>query len=358
MRLMTRALTLSSALAAALCVCSSPATAQWLKTPTPGIPRTPDGKPNLTALAPKAHDGRPDLSGLWRVDAGGYGLNLVSDLKPNEVMPWADTLYKQRAEEFGKDFPGYRCMPDLGPLIAFGLFKILQTPTTMAFLPESAHYRQILTDGRALPVDPNPTWMGYSVGHWDGDTLVVQSAGFNDRTWLDFGGHPHTEALRVTERYRRTDFGHMKIEMTFEDPKAYTRPWTIRVDATYVPDTELLEDVCNENEKSLQHFVVTDEDRKRNSTTVNVPASILSRYVGTYEGTTPIGRHEIFQVTLEGDRLKAAPPGGGGYVLIPDSETTFTASGTPVIFHVDAAGAAIDFVAHTVEGDQVFKRIK
>jgi len=349
----TRALSLVTLLAA-----SSSASAQWLKTPTPGIPRTADGKPDLTASAPRSADGHPDLSGLWRTDPGGYTLNIVSDLKPNEILPWAEELSKKRSEEFGKDFPGYRCMPEIGPFATFGFFKVLQTSSTMAMLPEGGPHRQILTDGRALPVDPNPTWQGYSIGRWEGDTFVVESAGFNDRSWLDFSGHPHSEALRVTERIRRPDFGHMTIEITFEDRKAYTRPWTIAFDATYAADTELLESVCNENEKSLQHFVITDEDRRKSRTTVKVAPEILSRYVGTYEGTTPTGRKETFEVKFDGERLTAAPAGAGGYVLVPESNTTFSASGAPVIFHLDEKGLATEFVVHTVEGDQVFKKIK
>ena len=340
-------------MAAALLILAVPAAAQWLKTPTPGIPRTPDGKPNLAAPVPKTLDGRPDLSGVWRVDPGGYALNLVSDLKPEEILPWAAELSRKRAEEFGKDHPGYKCMPDIGPFTSFGLFKILQTPSTIAFLPEAGAYRQILTDGRALPEDPNPTWTGYSIGRWDGDTFVVESAGFNDRTWLDVDGHPHTEALRVTERYRRADFGHMRIEMTFADPRTYTRPWTIRLDATLAPDTELLESVCNENEKSLQHFVITDEDRRKSRGT-KVPIEVLSKYVGTYEGTNEAGRKMTFEVTLTGDQLKAAPAGSGGFVLVPESATTFSASGAPVIFHVGPDGVPTDFLVHTVEGDMKF----
>jgi hypothetical protein len=213
---MARALTLSGALATVFLVAAVPVSAQWLKTPTPGIPRTADGKPNLAAPAPKSADGHPDLSGLWRADPGGYSLNIVSDLKSNEVLPWADELSRKRSEEFGKDHPGYRCMPDIGAFSMVGIFKILQTPTTMAFLPEGGQFRQVLTDGRALPVDPQPTWGGYSIGRWDGDVFVVESAGFNDRTWLDFSGHPHTEALRVTERIRRPDFGHLRIRIDLQ----------------------------------------------------------------------------------------------------------------------------------------------
>jgi len=357
---MTGALTLRGALLLAICVCATPAAAQWLKTPTPGIPRTADGKPDLAAPAPKTADGRPDLSGVWRMDPGGYGLNIVSDLKANEILPWAAELAAKRKEEFGKDHPGYTCMPEIGPLVTFfGMFKILQTPSTTAILAEGAPYRQILTDGRALPDDPQPTWMGYSVGRWDGDTFIVESAGFNDRTWLDFEGHPHTEGLRVVERYRRPDFGHLRIEITFEDRKAYTRPWTIRLEAGYAADTELLESVCNENEKSIQHFVVTDEDRKK-SRGVKVPIEVLSKYVGTYEGRDPNRENRLvtFTVTLSGDQLMVTPSDGGGFVLAAETDTKFSASGTPVVFKVDGAGVATEFTVHTVEGDLRFVRKK
>jgi hypothetical protein len=197
---MTRASVLAGALVALL-VISTPASAQWLKTPTPGIPRTPDGKPNLTAPAPKSADGRPDLSGLWRADPGGYSLNIVSDLKVSEIMPWAEEIYKR-------------------------------------------------------------------------------------------------------------------------------------------------------------HFVITDEDRRKSRSTVKGSPEILSRYVGTYEGMTPTGRKETFEVKFDGERLTAAPPGGGGYVLVPESDAAFSASGAPVIFHVDAKGVATDFVVHTVEGDQRYVKIK
>jgi len=349
-------LTVVRALATALVlIAGAPVNAQWLKDPTPGIPRTPDGKPNLAAPAPKL-DGTPDLSGIWRADPGGYDLNIVSGLKRDEVLPWADELLRQRSEEFGKDYPGYRCMPDIGPFYTFGIFKLLQSRGTLAVLSEQGLFRQILTDGRALPKDPNPTWMGYSVGRWEGDTLVVESAGFNDRTWLDFGGHPHTEALRVTERYRRKDFGHMQIQMTFDDPKAYKRPWMITLEAELLPDTELLESVCNENEKSIQHFVVTDEDRRKSRTVVTVPPSVLSSYVGEYDVVDGAGRHVPFKVEFHDDQLIARPPGGGGFPLVPESDTVFSASGARVEFFTDARGAVTHFVVRTVEGDQTGTR--
>jgi len=198
--------------------------------------------------------------------------------------------------------------------------------------------------------------MGYSVGRWNGDTLVVESVGFNDRTWLDVSGHPHTEALRITERFTRKDFGHMQIQITFDDPKAYSRPWTIALDAQLMPDTELLEFVCNENEKSLQHFVVTDEDRRKSRTKVTVAPDILSSYVGTYEAASPTGKPEVLVVTLDGDQLSAAPATGGTYALVAESDTTFSASGAPVVFHKDVKGVVTHFTVHTVEGDLTFVR--
>jgi hypothetical protein len=350
---MNRLFTTSSAVSGVLVlIACTQAGAQWLKHPTPGIPRTADGKPNLTAPTPRTPDRKPDLSGIWRTDPGGYSLDITSDLRRDEALPWADALFRQRSEEFSKDHPGFRCMPEIGPFYTFGIFKILQTPGTLALLSEQGVYRQILTDGRRLPEDPNPTWIGYSVGRWDGDTLIVESAGFNDRTWLDFGGHPHTEALHVTERYRRKDFGHMQIQITLDDSKAYARPWTISLDAQLVPDTELLESVCNENEKSIQHFVVTEEDRRKARTTATVSLDVLRKYVGAYELTDQHGRKASFTVTLNGDQLTAHPPTGGGYPLVAESETVFSIAGARVEFFENAEGAVTHFVVSTVEGDQ------
>src|SRR6266567_8033064 len=212
-------------------VCTA-AAAQWLHYPTPGIPRTADGKPNLTAPAPRTTDGTPDLSGLWMLNAGpGHVANIAADLKAGEIQPWADALYKQRLGDLGRDDPWtVQCLP-AGPRLILtggnGAARIIQTPAILVILYEELSYRLIFLDGRELPKDPNPSWMGYSVGHWDGDTLVVESTGFNERSWLDMGGHPHTDSLRTTERYRRTSFGHMDLQVTFDDPKAYARPWTV-----------------------------------------------------------------------------------------------------------------------------------
>jgi hypothetical protein len=232
---------------------------QWLKFPTPGVPRTADGKPNLSASAPKTPDGKPDLSGVW-VTRAGYTGNVAKDLKPGEVsfQPWAEALYKHRQGNESKEDPQAYCVLSGVPrehVVPYP-FKILNSNGVIVILYEALHsYRQIYMDGRTLPKDPNPAWMGYSVGHWEGDTLVVQSAGFVDNNWLDNSGHPGTEALRLTERFRRTDFGHIDLQMTIDDPKAYTKPWTVNLQFTAQPDTDLIEYVCDENEKDLKHLV-------------------------------------------------------------------------------------------------------
>jgi hypothetical protein len=334
---------------------SAPLGAQWLKYPTPGMPRTSDGKPNVTAPAPRTADGKPDLSGIWQIDGFGYAFNITGDQKP-EMLPWAQTLYKERAAGYGKDGPDQNCLPP-GPragLFSQALLKTVQTPGLLLILYEEAPTRQIFTDGRKLPTDPNPTWMGYSIGRWDGDTLVVESAGFNDKTWLDFTGHPHTEALHVTERYRRKDFGHMQLEMTFDDPKAYTKPWTIAVAVNFVPDTDLLEYVCNENERDHGHLIGKVQDEKKSETTVS--REILSKYAGTYRAG-PLGN---FRVSVEADQLMIELPGGGGRqptFAQSDSHFVFPAIGGVVEFVKDSQGTVTHLLLKVVEGDQRAVRV-
>jgi len=248
----------SIAIALALLACA-PAHAQWLNHKTAGIPRTPDGKPNLSAPAPRTAEGKPDIAGLWE-PAGIYVGNIAKDLKPGEVpyQPWAEALYKQRRATLSKDDPTGHCIPGGVPrsdAVPYP-FKIYNIPGVMLILYEAVHsYRQIFTDGRELPKDPNPTWMGYSIGHWDGDVMVVEASGINDHGWLDNDGRPATDALHVTERFRRKDFGHMEIQITIDDAKAYTKPWSVTLPYNLLPDTELLEYVCNENNKDIEHLV-------------------------------------------------------------------------------------------------------
>ena len=342
-------MTRSMLLLAMLVVGAVPAAAQWLNYPTPDLPRTADGKPNLAAPAPRTADGRPDLSGMWRLNGLGHVFNILGD-QPIEMQPWARDLYAKRSIGFAKDSPDSNCLPP-GPIA--GLFgmeptKFVQTKNLLIILYEGAPTRQVFLDGRPLPKDPNPTWMGYSVGRWDGDTLVVDTAGYNDRTWLDLTGHPHSEALHVTERFRRLNTGQMKVEMTFDDPKTYSRPWTISVDAQFVPDTELLEFICNENEKSSRHY--TGDASADQLHAVALPASVLTRYAGNYNAG-PIG---IVRVIRDGDSLAMVfPTGGARHAIIARSEEDLFIPdlGTPIKFLKGPNGDVTHLRLTIVEGD-------
>lgn len=249
--------------------------AQWLNYPAPGTPRTRDGKPNLSARTPRASKGKPDLSGVWHVQANAasrnvalqgavsqYTTNILADFKPEEVSerPEAAKVRLQRMQSGVRDNPSVHCLPHGIPLNnllveVIEVIKVIQTPGLIVIIYETdGTYRQIYTDGRELPEDPQPAWLGYSVGHWEGDTLVVSTAGFNDKSWLDLSGHSHSEALRLTERYHRRDFGHMDVEMTFDDPKMYTKPFTIKFTHLLQADSDILESYCNENEKDRVHL--------------------------------------------------------------------------------------------------------
>jgi hypothetical protein len=261
--------------------------AQWLNFPTPGTPRTRDGKPNLAAPAPRTADGRPDLSGVWmheltsvaemkrlygamidaaaKVDVPGmeigtqhkYAFNILVDFKPAEspMRPEAGEVLKRAANRN----PAEVCMGHPGIPLADLLsepIKIIQSPRVAVILYEvDSVHRQIFTDGRGLPKEFDfPAFYGYSAGHWDGDVLVVETAGFNDKTPLDAMGHPHSDALRLTERFRRRDFGRLDVEMTFDDPKMYTKPFTIKVPHDLLADSDLFESYCDENEKDRAHL--------------------------------------------------------------------------------------------------------
>src|SRR5438045_3888428 len=241
-----------------LLVFCSPLAAQWANLPLPNTPRTPDGKPNLAAPAPKSADGTPDLSVVWRISEGRYLQNIAVDIGEAPFQPGAAALYKERADALGKGRPSERCIPHGipdGMLVRNSPFKIVQTPGVVVVLYEEFnHYRQIFTDGRGFPPETNASWFGYSIGKWEGDTLVVDTVGFNDQSWLDDPGHPHSDALRVTERYRRTNFGNMSLEITFDDSKAYTKPWSAHIPFNIFADTELIESIC-ENEKDHAHMV-------------------------------------------------------------------------------------------------------
>ena len=340
--------------------------AQWLRQPTPGIPRTADGKPNLAAPAPRSPDGHPDFSGLWTRISPKYGRNIAADLAPGDVMPWADALLQQRREDLGKDYMNVHCVP-LGPgytttadITGAEMMKIVQTPAVILVLNPDLTHRQIFMDGRKLEADPNPTWMGYSIGRWDGDTLVVESNGFNDRTWLDHDGHPHTEALRTTERYRRRDFGHLDIDVTLSDPKAYAKPWTVSVKAALAPDTEMIEFVCGEkNTTSLAHWVGKASDERKDE--ASVAAAVLANYAGTYVEQQKYWRNEprTVVVTVSGGRLYGNVNGTGAVPLVARSTTLFSGlNGLGVEFVPTANGPASALFVKHVSGDYRFARTK
>ncbi len=243
-----------------LLIAFAPLHAQWLNYPTKNAPRTKDGKPDLSAPLPRTKDGRPDITGIWMPNGLKYLISIAADLKPDEVpfQPWAAALYKERRDNRGRDDPNNNCLPSGVPEkdAVTSPFKIMQFPGEMVILYESRTiFREIFTDGRPLPKDPNPTWQGYSIGRWEGDDFVVETNGLNDKIWMDTNGHPLTEAAHITERFRRHDYGHMDIQITIDDPKAYTKPWTITENPSLLVDTDLLESVCEENNKDARHIV-------------------------------------------------------------------------------------------------------
>jgi hypothetical protein len=256
-----------------LTVLSIPLSAQWLQYPTPGVPRLPDGTPNLQAPTPRTPDGKPDFSGIWEPEKNrpcppeGCAdmqvplefVNIGTSLKDGlPYQPWAAEARKARTEQNGKDDPVSRCLP--GGIVKLHttpqLRKIIQIPGLLVTLNEmDATYRQIFLDGRQLPQVDILSFKGYSTGKWEGDTLVVESAGFPDGIWLDRNGSPLTDGAKITERFRRVNYGRMEIEITVDDPKAYTRPWTIKLNHNIVLNTELIDYICTENEKDAGRLI-------------------------------------------------------------------------------------------------------
>jgi hypothetical protein len=319
------------------------ADAQWLNYPTPGTPRLADGRPNLSAPAPRTADGKPDLSGVWRGAGPLYRFNIAQDLKPEDVQPWAEALFLQRVRDSRKDSPLARCLPVSVPFHDFfNLVRIVQTPALTVMLYESPNspHRTIFTDGRDLPKDPHPTWFGYSIGRWEGDVFVITTTGFNDRAWLDSAGHPQTEALRITERMRRRDFGHMDFEITIDDPNVFTRPFTIRTERLLAADTDLLEDVC-ENERDLQ--------RMSGDTGVRLRPALLAGYAGTYE-LSP-GRE--FVIAATGDLLFVQGLNEPKLPLLAQSDTRFMSTATPSGFEFvrDPEGRVTHVMVRGAEGE-------
>ncbi len=338
---------------------ATPATAQWLDRPWPGIPRTADGEPDLTAPAPRGPDGHPDLTGVWT------GPRPVTLLDPGTLQPWVADLARERQQEYYRTRPFFQCQPSGPETERFGGWKrFLQTPSAIAILEDDLTYRLIHMDGRELEADPLTSWAGYSVGRWDGDTLIVESAGFNDKTWVSRYGISHTEALGMTERYRRPDFGRLQVEVTFTDPGAFTEPWGFTLEMELAADTEMIESVCERNSEDWVGNLADAAERA-----VSVPPDVLERYVGVYTGIYA-GNERTYEVTLSGGQLFATVVGAYGAVglgaagvdegasrlLVPQSETLFEGLGLGYRFIVDDAGVATDLMVIHVTGDYRYSR--
>lgn len=323
-------------------IAAGPADAQWLKQPTPNIPRTPDGKPNLAAPAPRTADGHPDLSGNW---TGRSALVRIPDEALTET---SRALIREREENYFRDRPAFQCQPS-GPEPAAGWRRIIQTPSLIVIAYETLAYRLIHMDGRTLEANPERTWMGYSVGRWEGDTLVVDSFGFNDRTWLDARGLPHTEALRTTERYMRRNTGQLQVELTVADPGAFAQSWTTTYDLGLQADTEMVEAVCEDRTRWIGRL--SDVERQA----VGVSPSTLAKYVGVYSGMW-LDRRRTVRIELEAGTLYANGLVGDRVRLIPHSETSFAGS-DGLSFDFDPEGNPAAFmVERHVSGDWKYAR--
>ncbi|HZM93209.1 MAG TPA: hypothetical protein VFB92_07315 [Vicinamibacterales bacterium] len=316
--------------------------AQWLNYPTPNIPRTSDGKPNLAAPAPRGADGHIDLSGPWTGRPGVIGV-------PDEALTaTSKTLVREREENYFRDRPAFNCQPS-GPEPMLGWRRIIQTPSLIAIAYENLTYHLIFMDGRTLEANPERTWMGYSVGRWEGDTLVVDSFGFNDRTWLDGRGLPHTDALRTTERYVRRNFGQLQVELTVTDPVAFANPWTMTYTLEFQPDTEMIESVCEERSRWIGRLSDVEQSA------VAVSPETLAKYVGVYSGLW-VTRPRTVRIQLEGGTLYANGLLGEKVRLIPHSETSFSGTdGLSFDFDPDGNPAAFMVERH-VSGDWRYTR--
>ena len=341
---------------------SAPLAAQWLGLPTPGIPRTADGAPDLFAPLPRTAEGRPELTGLWRT------VRVRGDLRDeSKLQPWAREMMAAHERNYYRDGPQMQCMPG-GPGYIVGgpggggsLRQIVQSQSVIAMLYGDLTYRQVFTDGRELEPDPLPIWMGYSVGRWEGDTLVVESNGYNNKTWLHADGLEHTEQLRMTERFRRLDFGHMEVDVTYDDPGTFDEPLRTVVEMEYAADDVILEIVCNEaTEGGTKHWV-GDKLSDARATAVDVDADILANYVGTYQGIW-LEYPTTVEVTLEGDALWLSRNGAEQAELIPQSENSFICAACtwsqPYIFNSDGDGRAASIVEVQVSGRWVFERVE
>lgn len=350
-----------------LMAAAAPLYAQWFDWQPPGIPRTADGRIDLSAPTPRGLDGRVDFSGMWvPVDARGSLFDL------DNYLGWALDVMAEQERTFYVNDPRFNCLPD-GPASypagasVGGSRRIVQTPTFIAVLHGDMTYRQIHLDGRPpLEEAVLPSWLGYSAGRWEGDTLVVESYGFNDRTWLTREGLPHTDRLRITERYTRTDFGHITMGVTYEDPGTLLRPVQATIDLAFRPNTDILEVVCNESETAQRHY--SGELTQAEQKVVEVPYGLLATYVGTYQGVW-LGNLITCEITLEDGQLfitrtpRYSDTGGNTDSaktrLIPQSQNAFDSSfGLGFVFNTDASGAVTSVSEVHVSGAWPFERIE
>jgi hypothetical protein len=346
--------------ASAIVALSATASAQWPSHPAAGMPRTADGKPNLAAPAPKTADGKPDLSGVWQNGPTGLGgaagtssdpgappaatfFNIGAGFKDGlPLRPWAADLLKKRRDDNDKDNPDAHCLP-MG-LLQFHEHpqprKIVQSSNLIVIIYEANYgLRQIFLDGRPLPNnDPQPWWYGYSVGRWEGDTLVVETTGLRDGGWLDIWGSPLTDQAKITERFRRVNYGTLIVDVTIDDPKAYTKPFTVRFTQDLIPDGELIEFICNENEQSSRHLLGKDDGPKK----FNLAAATFDRYVGRYRTTTGT----VITITRDGSRFYGEMPPLPAFEIFPSGEREFflTAFDARITFEVDGRGRATGLV--------------
>ena len=345
---------------------SSLASAQWWSLITPGVPRTADGEPDLSAPVPRFSNGLPDLSGLW-ISVGASG----TLYDPAYIQPWARQAMTENENNFYANDPRFACLPS-GPgsypagVVASGLRRIVQHPAFVAVLNSDYSYRQIFMDGRELEAKPFPSWMGYSVAHWEGDTLVVESNGFNDKTWLHRDGLPHTDQLHITERFRRVDFGHIELEVTYTDPGTFTQAVQASIELEFRADTELFENVCNESARGLSSNWA-GEIQQADDNVVEVSMDNIETYLGTYQGVW-LGTLTTAEFVLDdGEMILIRTPGysdtGGNTAsvrsrLVPQAENAFDCiCGLGFVFSVNEEGLATEVSEVHVSGAWSFNRV-
>ncbi len=350
---------------ASLLLAASPSFAQWFGLATSGVHRMENGQPDLDAPAPRAADGRPDVSGIWLPESITGSL-----FDTAKIQDWALDAMAAHESNFRADDPRFHCLP-AGPGLYLatasggGHRRIVQQSSFIAILVSDLTYRQVYLDGRELEAEPLiPSWLGYSVGRWEGDTLVIESNGFNDKTWLTGAGLPHTDQLRITERYTRHDYGHMSLEITYVDPGTFKEPVQATVDLVNTPDEGLLEMVCSESETGRSHY--SGEISEAEERVVDVPLATLEKYAGTFQGVWlrsevtaefVVEDGELFLIRTLRDSATGGVTGPSRYRLVAQSQTAFDCTcGLGFIFEINEAGEAYEVGEVHVSGSWPFAR--